>query len=477
MMNNSKKHLDYFNSIATKIISYRKRRSYYWSDITKQCTYFINPGQNVLEIGCGAGNLLGALTANQKVGIDFSPTMIDLAKTQYPEIEFHEMSAEKIVLSQKFDVIILSNTIGFLNDIQAVLEQLQKVSHSNTKVIITYYNYLWQPLIKLCEFIGVKQKTPQQNWLSQTDIKNLLHLAGFDMYRKSKSMLLPINIPLFSNIVNKYLSQLPIFNYFALNTYCIAKTNESAIKNTTEADQKYSVSIVVPARNESGNIENAILRTPKFGSFLEFIFIEGNSTDDTWEKIQEVSQKYSQSHKIKIGQQDGKGKGNAVRKGFDMATGDILMILDADLTVPPEDLPKFYNALVTGKGEFINGSRLVYTMEKQAMRFLNVLGNKFFSMAFTWLLEQPFKDTLCCTKVLFRRDYENIKKNRSYFGDFDPFGDFDLIFGAHKLNLKITELPIRYQERTYGSTNISRFKHGFILLKMCLFAARKIRFR
>jgi glycosyltransferase involved in cell wall biosynthesis len=203
-----------------------------------------------------------------------------------------------------------------------------------------------------------------------------------------------------------------------------------------EVELKHSVSVVIPARNESGNIENAILRTPKIGKHTELIFIEGNSTDDTWEMIQKMAEKYKDSHDIKIGRQDGKGKGDAVRKGFGMATGDILTILDADLTMPPEDLPKFYNAIASGKGDFINGSRLVYVMEKKAMRFLNILGNKFFSMAFSWLLEQPFKDTLCGTKVIFREDYEKLIQNRKFFGEFDPFGDFDLIFGAYKLNLK-----------------------------------------
>jgi glycosyltransferase involved in cell wall biosynthesis len=174
-------------------------------------------------------------------------------------------------------------------------------------------------------------------------------------------------------------------------------------------------------------------------------------------------------------QGDGIGKGDAVRKGFAAATGDVLMILDADLTVPPEDLPKFFEALTSGKGEFINGTRLVYPMERQAMRTLNHLGNKFFSLAFTWLLEQRFRDTLCGTKVLFRRDYERIAANRHYFGDFDPFGDFDLIFGASRLNLRIVEVPVRYRERTYGVTNISRFRHGWLLLRMCLVAFRKLK--
>ena len=225
---------------------------------------------------------------------------------------------------------------------------------------------------------------------------------------------------------------------------------------------------MIPCRNEKGNIEAAITRLPRFGLRQEIIFVDGHSTDGTVEEIQRVMRQWPQ-YDLKLFIQDGKGKGDAVRKGFTHATGDILMILDADLTMPPEDLPKFYDAIASGKGEFINGSRLVYPMEEEAMRFLNLIGNKFFSMAFSWLLGERIKDTLCGTKVLFRKDYERIVANRAYFGEFDPFGDFDLLFGASKLNLKILEVPIRYQERTYGTTNINRFQHGWLLLKMTVY--------
>jgi glycosyltransferase involved in cell wall biosynthesis len=231
---------------------------------------------------------------------------------------------------------------------------------------------------------------------------------------------------------------------------------------------------VIPCRNEKGNIEAAIQRLPNFGNHQEIIFVDGHSTDGTVEEIQRVIDTY-RDRTIRFLAQDGQGKGDAVRKGFAAATGDILMILDADLTVPPEDLPKFYDAIVCGKGEFINGCRLVYPMEGQAMRFLNLLGNKFFSVAFSWLLNQPLKDTLCGTKVMFREDYLKLAANRHYFGDFDPFGDFDLILGASKLNLKILEVPIRYRDRTYGSTKISRFQHGWLLLKMTFFAFCKLK--
>src|SRR5260370_34101742 len=196
-----------------------------------------------------------------------------------------------------------------------------------------------------------------------------------------------------------------------------------------------------------------MLRLPEFGSSLEIIYVEGNSTDGTLEEVKRVAEVYGQQRNIHGAVQDGRSKGDAVRKGFAIASGDILMILDADLTVAPEDLPKFYDAIRSRKGEFINGSRLVYAMEREAMRFFNVLGNKFLSTMFTWLLGQRIKDTLCGTKVLFKRDYQQIVAQRSYFGDFDPFGDFDLLFGAAKLNLSIVELPDRYYAKTSGSTN------------------------
>ncbi len=466
---------EYFDKTAETRIKYRKSKRYYWDSITDYCNFFVEGESTVLEVGCGTGELLGKINGKEKTGIDVSEKMIEEAKKQFPDINFVCSPAENIQLDKKFDVIILSNLVGYLPDIQLVFEELQKVSHPETKVIVTYYNIFWEPFIKFAEFIGIKKKGPKQSWLSTKDLSNLLYLSGFETYKQNSSMLFPFYIPLLSAFLNKFLSRLPFFNLFALNQYTFAQP----ISTVTEKDitEEYSTSVLIPARNESGNIENAILRLPKFGKHVEIIFVEGNSTDDTWEKIQEIQKKYKETHDIKILQQPGKGKGDAVRAGYAIATGDILMILDADLTVPPEQLPKFYNAIAQRKGGFINGTRLIYPMEKNAMRFLNTLGNKFFSLAFSWLLEQPIKDTLCGTKVMFRKDYLKLTANRSYFGDFDPFGDFDLLFGAFKLNLKIIDMPIRYQERVYGDTNISRFKHGLLLLKMWWFALFKVKFK
>jgi glycosyltransferase involved in cell wall biosynthesis len=280
-----------------------------------------------------------------------------------------------------------------------------------------------------------------------------------------------LRTPLLDSLFNRFLAKIWPLRWFALTHFIVARPSDRA----AEGGKAPKVSVVVPARNEAGNISRIFSSVPQMGKSTELIFVEGNSTDNTYEVIEESIKNSLQSQAVLL-RQKGRGKGDAVRLGFEHASGDILMILDADLTVSAEDLPRFYEVLASGKGEFVNGVRLVYPLGRQAMRFFNFLGNKFFSLAFSWLLGQPIKDTLCGTKALWKEDYKKIAANRSYFGDFDPFGDFDLLFGAAKLNLKIVEVPIRYRERIYGTTNISRWKHGWLLLKMVVFALKRIKF-
>lgn len=450
----------------------KRNRYYYHGCLLPFLRYAIPPGKSILEIGCGTGYVLDALQPSRGVGIDIAPALIDYARQQYPNLTFETMNAQDLDLDgEQFDFVLLSDTIGLLSDVQQVFSQLRAVCHQNTRIIITYRNQLWTPLLKLAEKIGLKMPETRQNWLDRTDIENLLEVADLDVIRSGRKILMPRYVPLLSAFLNKYVANLPLFNALSLFTFSVARSRK--LDKPAEA---HSVSVIVPARNEKGNIEAIVRRLPQMGSRTELIFVEGNSTDDTWSEIQAVTQRYSPYLDIRCVQQEGKGKGDAVRKGFGIATGDILMILDADMTVPPEDLPKFFDAIASGKGEYINGTRLVYPMEDEAMRTLNLLGNKFFSIAFTWLLSQRIKDTLCGTKVLSRTGYDQLSANRAYFGNFDPFGDFDLLFGAAKLNLKFVEIPIRYRARTYGETNISRFKHGWLLLKMTAFAMNKVKF-
>ncbi|MCY7356052.1 MAG: bifunctional class I SAM-dependent methyltransferase/glycosyltransferase family 2 protein [Rudanella sp.] len=449
-----------------------KRNQYYHRCLLKFLQYNIPAGKSVLEIGCGTGDLLHQLNPSRGIGIDINPDMVTYARQQYPHLTFLNADAKHLNLyGETVDFIVISDTIGYFDDVQQVFGQLHTVCHPDTRIIITYQNFLWLPALNLAEKIGLKMPEKRQNWLDRADIAGLLDVANLDVVRTGRKLLMPRYIPLISTFLNKYVANLPLFNSLGLVNFIVARSP----KGYKPIDQQV-VSVVVPARNEKGNIEEIVRRTPSMGKQTELIFVEGNSTDDTWAEIQRVCATYQGPHALSCTQQEGKGKGDAVRKGFGIATGDVLMILDADMTVPPEDLPKFFEAIGSGKGEYINGTRLVYPMEKEAMRTLNLLGNKFFSIAFSWLLNQRIKDTLCGTKVLSRDNYNRLIANRSYFGNFDPFGDFDLIFGASKLNLKFVEIPIRYRARTYGETNISRFKHGWLLLKMTFFALNKIKF-
>jgi len=446
---------------------------YYHQLLQRYYRFLIPPGLKVLELGCGHGDLLAALNPSQGVGVDFSKEAVMIAKKKHPNLNFIQADVHEIEFRDKFDVIILSDLVNDLWDVQLVLGKLRNLTHHSTRLMLNFFNNIWRVPLSVVKWLGLGANVMEQNWFSPQDVYNLLELAGFEVIHHRPIVLLPLKIPLLSKLLNRYLVHLVPFTWLALSQIVIVRPDPA--RDKVDFNQRPSTSIIVPARNEAGNIENIIKRVPELGCRTELIFVEGHSSDNTYEVIQELLTRHP-TLKCKLFQQNGKGKGDAVRLGFDEADGDILMILDADMTVPPEDLSRFYNAIVGGRGEFINGVRLVYPLEDQAMRFFNILGNKFFSLAFSWLLGQPIKDTLCGTKVLWKRDYETIAKNRDYFGNFDPFGDFDLLFGAARLNHKIVEIPIRYRSRTYGDTNIDRWRHGWLLLKMVGFAARRIKF-
>ncbi len=457
------------NAIALKRDKWIKKNKFYYENLVKFLKFNIPEGSSVIEIGCGTGYILNKLKPSRGVGIDISDEMIKTAREKNPEYAFYVMDAEKITLEETFDFVIISDTIGYLEDVQRSFDQILKLCKSETRIIITYINFLWLPILNFAEFLGLKMPQVRNNWLDIADITNLLQLSSFEIIKTGRKFLMPFYIPLISTCINKFFANLPLINYLCLNKFIISKIEQPESSLNT-------VSVIVPARNEKGNIEEIVRRIPHMGEHTEIIFVEGNSADNTFDEIKSVCNKYSKELDLKFAIQDGKGKADAVRKGFELAKCKILMILDADMTVPPEELSKFYEALVTGKGEFINGSRLVYPLEKDAMRTLNIMGNKFFSIMFTWILNQRIKDTLCGTKVISKKNYEKLKETKKFLGDFDPFGDFDLIFGASKLNLKFSEIPIRYKARMYGETNISRFKHGWMLLRITFFAMRKFKF-
>jgi SAM-dependent methyltransferase len=457
------------------LAKWRNRNLYYYLDLEKLYSFVVQPGTRVLEVGSGLGYLLASVQPKEGLGIDVSPVAVEIASERFPNLNFTVEDAETYQPKTQFDYILLANTISYIQNIQQALKGIEKACNPSTRLILTFHNPLWEPILNFATLIGQRMPLPPLNWLNLEDVENLLDLAGFEIVSHGKRLLLPKKIPLISWFFNHILAPLPIINHFCLTEYVVARPRLSMAEAQANI-RNMTCSVIIPARNEAGNIESCITRLPKLGSHTEIIFVEGHSSDNTWEEIQRVKAKYEHQYDIKIYQQTGKGKGDAVRQGFRSATGDILMILDSDLTVKPEDLIYFFDAVASGQCEMANGCRLVYPVSAEAMPWLNRMANRFFAWLLSYLLNTKIKDSLCGTKVISKENYLKIEANRSYFGEFDPFGDFDLLFGAAKLGLKIKDIPVRYVPRTYGSSNIRHLKEGLVLLKMCLYAARKIKF-
>ncbi len=463
-----------FDDLAGEREAWIERSISFYREDERYMGFLIQPGLRVLDIGCGTGRLLAALAPSVGIGVDFSGAMVAEARRRHPELTFLEgdledpATIEELAEQGPFDAIVLSDTLGFVDDVQTALERLQPLCHADTRLIVAQYSHLWEPALSLATRIGHRMPVPQANWLASVDVLNLLTLAGFEPIKREWRQLLPRRLLGLGWLANRFFAPLPVLRRLCLRHYIVARSMRA------QRPRSLSASIVIPARNERGNIEAAVERLPPFGREQEIVFVEGNSQDGTWEEILRVRDRHP-DRRITCLQQTGRGKGDAVRAGFAAASGEVVMILDADLTVPPEDLPKVHRLIERGSAEFVNGTRFVYPMEAEAMRFLNYWANRTFAVIFSFLLNQPFSDTLCGTKALTADAYRRLAANRHYFGDFDPFGDFDLIFGAAKLNLRMVEVPVRYAARHYGTTQISRFQHGWLLLRMVVFAYRKLK--
>jgi SAM-dependent methyltransferase len=461
---------DYFRRLVTEQPR-GGRREFLADDIATTLAGAIHKSMRVLEVGVGRGEVLARLPNAVRHGVDTLPEALHAARTRDPQMKLFTADALTMNLGEKYDAIIADRIVHSTPDVQRLLDNLARHLTDDGRLYLTCFNYMWSIPIAAATKLGYLEPRPtNENWLDEATFENLFALTDFEAIHTDDRILVPFEVPIASAVLNKAIAKVKPFRYGALYRIYTLRKRHCA------RQQRPRVTVVIPARNEAGNIQAAVDRTPVMGGGTEIVFVEGGSTDDTWDTIQRVIRDYDGPLTLSACKQQAKGKADAVREGFARARGDLFMILDADLTVPPEELPKFFDAMVTGRTDYVHGNRMVYPMEDEAMRFLNKLGNAGFARLFTFLLDQPIKDTLCGTKVIWKRDYERLVSNRAFFGDFDPFGDFDLIFGARKLQLKIIEIPIRYKSRTYGETNISRFRHGIILAKMSLVASRKLKF-
>ncbi len=460
----------WYEAIAVNAEYIGQRWHYYYGELAAMLRFIIPPNVSVAQIGPGTGDLLAQLPGKSRTGIECSETLSALVRKRHPDTDLIEDDFWALTTKRKFDYVLVSEIIDSLLEVEVVLREAHKLLRDDGRIVVVGRSFLWLPLFSLARKLFGKTQSPFRSLLRLPDLENALYLAGFEVIRSGRGILCPVYIPFVSFLCNRVLAHLPLVSRLCVLQYVVARP--LPLKS-----HDCSVSVIVAARNEEGNIKRLLERVPVFGKSVEVVFVEGHSQDRTWEELQLLSETYRGPHRVAVAKQDGKGKWDAVKKGFSLATGDLLMILDADMTVPPEDLPRFYRAFVDSRGEFINGSRFIYPKEKGAMRFLNNLGNRFFATMVGVTVRERLTDTLCGTKVLRRSDYERIASAWGRMGPTDPFGDFELLFGASKLNLRIVELPVRYRDRSYGTTQIHRFRDGLILLKLSFVALFRFRFR
>ncbi len=452
---------DHYDRVSGARRHYIEKNDYYFGQVRHLLRTIIPAGKRVLQVGCLTPDYLNAVEPSLGLGIDVSPKLVAAAAERFPHLQFRVHENYDVGGQESFDYVLVMDVNDQVDPI-AALRALRPAMNERTRIIVHHYNHLWEPIIRLAEHAGLKFPLPQQNWLSPGDLKNIFTLCDWEWLQVRRAVLLPKFVPLLSTLANAFLSRLPVVQHLDMINLTIARPIAPR-----EPVREYSVSVVVPCRNEVGNIAAAIERIPNLGGHTEIIFCDDKSSDGTGDKVRDL-QKLNPQRDIKLYDGPGICKALNVWTGFDRAEGDILMILDADLTTMPEELPYFYDAIAGGKAEFVNGTRFIFPMEGAAMRPLNIIGNRFFSAVFSILLGQTISDTLCGTKVLMRRDWPAIRALLGTWGTDDRWGDYALLFGAAKLNLRILDVPVHYQERFSGETKMTgRIRNGLIMLRMC----------
>lgn len=448
--------------IAGGRAEYVRRNKYFYERLKRTLRYIVEPGKRVLELRCETGHLLAAVEPAYGVGVEISGAMVEVAQQAYPALHFVKSELQDLELAETFDYIIFSHIFDTV-DILQTFERIRRHCTPDTQVIVVNYNQIWEPLLEFASRIGLRAKFVEPNWVSENDVRGFLKLAGFRPVRKYRQMLLPKWIPLLGNFLNGFVGRLPGIRRLCLLQIMVAQPMREPLR-----EEDLSVSVIIPCRNEAGNIEQAVNRVPQMGRHTEILFCDDKSTDTTADEVKRM-QDLRRDKDIRLIEGPGIGKAENVWTGFRAARGQALMILDADLTVMPEELPMFLRALAGGRGDFVNGSRLVYPMQENAMKFSNMLGNKFFGLVFSFLLDQRIKDTLCGTKVLWKKDWLRMERNLGSWGIQDLWGDYELLFGASKLHLEIVEVPVHYQERIHGVTKMTKvFSNGWRMLKICI---------
>lgn len=453
----------YFKRTAPVWEFWHTKNKFYHGKIGELISGMVPPRAKVLEVGCGTGGLLASLNPSCGIGLNLADELTDQARRNLPQYQFYTVDVDQVKAPEGFcpDYVILNNMLDYIYDVWVMLENLQPFISDHTLLIITTNNPLWAPILRLASKIGQRIPDSPRNFITNKDIRSVLRLQGFDVVEEGMALPVPKQIPLIGDAANILLPELPVLRYSSSVQYIVARWR------TPRAP--LSCSVVIPCHNEEDNIAECVRRVANMGTWTEIVVVDDGSTDGTRARVAELMKT---DHRVRLVVFDrNQGKANAVRAGFDVARGDVIMILDADMAVMPEELPKFLKPLQDGSADFVNGTRLIYPMAGQAMKMANFLGNKGFCYLASWVARQRVSDTLCGTKALFRRDYMRMPLGRK-----ERWGDFDFLFGAARLKLRILEIPVHYQERRAGESKMRVIRDGWLFLRACWHGWRMLRF-
>ncbi|TMJ96026.1 MAG: methyltransferase domain-containing protein, partial [Actinobacteria bacterium] len=270
----------FFDGFAAEDERWRRRNRTYHRLVEAVYRFVVPPGAAVLEVGCGAGDLLAALRPRVGVGVDVSPGMIEHAKAKHPELVFRVAAGERLDIDIEFDYIVLSDVVPFAHDLVALFETLAHHAHPGTRLVVNSYSQLWRPVIRVAELLRLKARKPVRNWVTLEDVRNLLELSGWEQVTAARRILFPKQIPLLTRFLNGFLANLWPFSHLCLTFWIVARLAPR------EREDELGVSVVCPCRNEEGNIAAVIERVPELGRATEIVFVEGGSTDGTREEIE-----------------------------------------------------------------------------------------------------------------------------------------------------------------------------------------------
>jgi 4-amino-4-deoxy-L-arabinose transferase-like glycosyltransferase/SAM-dependent methyltransferase len=449
-------HLDairaHFDMVAPIYPALKARNRYYHEFLARWCRAMLPPGRKVLDVGCGRGELLAAVEPSHGVGVDLSSAMVARARDDNPSLQFSAQAMEAFEGDGSFDAALCINTLEYMWDVGTVLARVRAALRDNGRLLITTANPVWSPVFKLASRLGLRTPDGPRLFITNLDLVNLLELHGFEVVYERMHLAIPKRIPGISEPVNFLVSRIPGLRLISSMQMVVARKLPSAPRG-------YSVSMIIPCHNERDNVDRCVRAIPKLGTSTEAIFVDDGSTDGTAERVRPELNPGVDVRVISY--PTNRGKGHAVKTGFDAARGDIVMIVDADLTTDPAEFQPLYDAFATGRAEFVNGTRFVYPMAGRAMKWANYMGNRVFTILVSLIMERRVSDTLCGTKAMFRWDYRHMTMGR------DPWGDYDLLFGAAQLRLALREIPVHYQERTGGESKMRPFAHMMNLLRMC----------